>query len=104
MNFSAVLNHWLHLISAVIWIGGSAYQVFVLAPLLQSGDTPLETLLATAKRFRQISLVALMTLVVTGGINHGIRRAGQRARASNNVNARQLPYWCACSDRFPARN
>lgn len=77
MNFSAVLNHWLHLISAVIWIGGSAYQVFVLAPLLKSGDVPRPTLLATAKRFRHISLVALITLVVTGGINLGIRRAGQ---------------------------
>lgn len=71
-----VLNHWLHLISAVIWIGGAAYQVFVLAPQLKAGDVPLSTLLASAKRFRKISLVALITLVTTGGINIGIRRAG----------------------------
>ncbi len=76
MNFTAVLNHWLHLISAVIWIGGAAYQVFVLAPLLKSGDVPQPTLLATVKRFRRLSLVALITLVTTGGINLGIRRAG----------------------------
>ncbi|MFQ5597463.1 MAG: hypothetical protein ACE5GK_05370 [Nitrospiria bacterium] len=76
MNFSAVLNHWLHLVSAIIWIGGSAYQVFVLSAHMKSGDLPREKLLNIAKRFRRISLVALITLVFTGGINLGIRRAG----------------------------
>jgi len=66
----------LHLVSLIVWIGGSAYQVFVLSPLVKSGDLPEKTLLAMSKRFRSISLVVLITLVITGGVNLGIRRAG----------------------------
>ncbi|MBI3804664.1 MAG: hypothetical protein HY282_12980 [Nitrospirae bacterium] len=76
MNFFAVLNHWLHLISVVIWIGGTAFQVFVAAPFLKTGDPSYTFLKNVSKRFRHIVGPLLLVLVVTGGINFGFRRAG----------------------------
>lgn len=76
MNFFAVLNHWLHLISVVIWIGGTAFQVFVAAPLLKTGDPSYTFLRNLSKRFRHIVGPLILVLVVTGGINLGVRRAG----------------------------
>ena len=76
MNPLAIVNHWLHLISVIFWIGGTAFQVFVLAPLIKRNDPSWETLSAVSKRFRRLSLIALIVLVVTGGINLGVRRTG----------------------------
>lgn len=76
MNFYAVLNHWLHLISVIIWIGGSAFQVFVAAPLLKTGDPSYDFLKGINKRFRRIVGPLLLILVVTGGINFGVRSKG----------------------------
>jgi len=76
MNFFAVLNHWLHLISVVIWIGGTAFQVFVAAPLLKTGDPSYDFLRGINKRFRRIVGPILFILVVTGGINFGVRSKG----------------------------
>ncbi|TAK06033.1 MAG: hypothetical protein EPO39_09825 [Candidatus Manganitrophaceae bacterium] len=76
MNFFAVLNHWLHLISVVVWIGGTAFQVFVEAPLLKTGDPSYHFLKNISKRFRRIVGPLILLLVVTGGINFGFRRRG----------------------------
>ena len=76
MNAFAIVNHWLHLVSVVFWIGGTAFQVFVLAPLMKPRDPSWDILLKISKRFRRFSLVSLLVLVVTGGINFGTRRAG----------------------------
>ncbi len=76
MNFFAVLNHWLHLISVVIWIGGVAFQVFVAAPLLKTGDPSYSFLKEISNRFRRIVGPLIFVLVVTGGINFGFRRRG----------------------------
>ncbi len=70
-----------------MWIGGSAYQVFVLSPLIKSGDLPSKTLVQMLRRFRNVSLVALIVLVVTGGINLGIRRAGHESFPPGYVSA-----------------
>jgi len=76
MNAFAIVNHWLHLISVVFWIGGTAFQVFVLGPFIKPEDPSWETLLKMSRRFRKFSLLSLLMLVVTGGINLGTRRAG----------------------------
>ncbi|MCG3112593.1 MAG: hypothetical protein MCM46_12330 [Candidatus Manganitrophus sp. SB1] len=76
MNFFAVLNHWLHLISVVIWVGGAAFLVFVAAPLLKTGDPSYDFLKGVNHRFRRIVGPLLFILVVTGGINFGVRTKG----------------------------
>ncbi len=76
MNFSAVIAHWLHLMSAIIWIGAAAYQVFVLGPLIKKGTLPKAMVASLAKRYRHVSLTTLLVLVVTGGINLKTRRLG----------------------------
>lgn len=76
MNFFAVLNHWLHLISVVIWVGGAAFQVFVAAPLLKTGDPSYDFLKGLYSRFRRIVGPLIFILVVTGIINFGVRSKG----------------------------
>ncbi|MFQ5543704.1 MAG: hypothetical protein ACE5FY_05070 [Nitrospiria bacterium] len=87
MNRIAALNHWVHLISVVFWIGGAAYQVFVMAPLLKTGDFSKETILKISKRFRGFSILFLLILVVTGGMNMGFRRVGHDAIPPGYVSA-----------------
>lgn len=76
MKFFPVFNHWLHLTSVVLWIGGLAFQVFILAPLLQMGDPSYAFLKKVSKRFRLMVGPLLLVLVITGGINFHFRRAG----------------------------
>jgi putative copper export protein len=87
MNFFAVLNHWLHLISVVIWVGGAAFQVFVAAPLLKTGDPSYNFLKGINKRFRRIVGPLLFILVVTGGINFGVRSKGYEFVPSGYISA-----------------
>ena len=37
-----IVNHWLHLMSAVIWIGGLAFLVMAVGPGLKEGSVPKE--------------------------------------------------------------
>ncbi len=76
MNSFAVVNHWLHLVSVIIWIGGNAFQVFFLIPFIKPEDPSHGLLLKISRRFTKISLLSLLVLVITGGMNFGVRRAG----------------------------
>ncbi len=76
MNPYATFIHWLHLISAIFWIGGNAYQVFVLIPFMKAGDPSDDLLQKMSKRFTRMSSIFLVILVVTGGMNFGFRRMG----------------------------
>ncbi len=87
MNFFAVLNHWLHLISVIFWVGGNAYQVFVLMPFMSPDNPSNETVLKISKRFTRMSLLFLVILVITGGINFGFRRVGHEVVPSGYVSA-----------------
>lgn len=89
MNFSffAVLNHWVHLTSVVVWIGGLAFQVFVAAPLLKAGDPSENFLKSAARRFRSLVGPLIIILIITGGINFGFRRAGYETVPSRYVTA-----------------
>ena len=44
-----IVNHWLHLMSAVIWIGGLAFLVMAVKPGLKEGAVP-KTYLADHRR------------------------------------------------------
>lgn len=87
MNFFAVLNHWVHLCSIIFWMGGTAFQVVVIAPFITK-DNPLPTyLIAISNRFQKIISPLLLILLVTGGINLGFRRAGHETIPPEYVTA-----------------
>ncbi len=77
MNLFPAINHWLHLTSVVLWIGGTAFEVLILAPLLQQQALPAAFLRKLSNRFRLMTGPLILLLIITGGINFGIRRAGQ---------------------------
>lgn len=76
MHFFAVVNHWLHLASVIFWMGGVAFQLVVISPFLKSDHPPPAYLTILANRFLKFISPILFILVVTGGINLGVRRAG----------------------------
>jgi len=73
-----IVNHWLHLVSAVIWIGGLAFLVMSLTPTLQTA-VPRELVKPIAeslhKRYNRIVGILLVVILFTGGINlHYVNR------------------------------
>jgi len=71
-QFFAIINHWVHLMSAVIWIGGLAFLVMSVTPALQK-VVPKEYLRpvldAISTRYRKIVGVLMALILMTGGIN-----------------------------------
>lgn len=73
------MTHWwyhasvfLHILSAITWIGGMLFIVMVLAPLLRSEDfRPVATrvLHVTGKKFKKIGWACLILILVTGVLN-----------------------------------
>ncbi|MDD9820798.1 MAG: hypothetical protein OXR07_07970 [Nitrospira sp.] len=67
-----ILNHWLHLLSAVVWIGGLAFLVLAVTPGLQS-SVPKEFIKPICdtfyKQYRKVVGVLLVVILFTGGIN-----------------------------------
>jgi uncharacterized membrane protein len=63
----------LHVLAATTWIGGMAFLVFVLVPILRRSDAAPEARVRLLRelllRFRTIAWVALATLVATGAGN-----------------------------------
>jgi putative copper export protein len=67
-----ILNHWFHLLSAVIWIGGLAFLVMALTPALRVAVPrefvkPLTDVIY--KRYRKVVGILLFVILFTGGIN-----------------------------------
>lgn len=67
-----ILVHWLHLLSAVIWIGGLAFLVMAVTPGLRT-SVPKEYIRPIAETFYQqykrVVGVILIVALFTGGIN-----------------------------------
>jgi putative copper export protein len=87
MNFFAVLNQWLHLVSVVLWIGGVAFQIFIYGPLVKPADPSPAFLTQISTRFRQMVGPLLLVLVITGGINLGLRRSGHESVPAGYISA-----------------
>lgn len=73
-----IVNHWLHLVSAVIWIGGLAFLVLSLTPALQTA-VPKELIRPVAeglhRRYNKLVGIILVVILFTGGINlHYVNR------------------------------
>ena len=63
---------WLHVVSAVIWVGGVACQAHVLMPLARRGE--LTTFAEAARRARPVTWTAIGVVVLTGF--HNITQLG----------------------------
>ncbi|MGH7256321.1 MAG: hypothetical protein ACREI3_11145 [Nitrospirales bacterium] len=67
-----ILNHFLHLISAVIWIGGLAFLVLAVSPNLRT-TVPSEYVKplsdAFYRQYKKIVGILLFVILFTGGIN-----------------------------------
>lgn len=72
MRLLAAINHGLHLISAVIWIGGLAFIVMTLTPALR-GKFPQESTKVffqdIRNRYYRMSGIFLALILITGGLN-----------------------------------
>ena len=88
-----ILNFWVHLISAFIWIGGVIFSSLVLLPAAQKHlgkDARGEFLRKVHARFQKISGVFVALLLVTGGINIHLARQSRGAFNSLYFNALML--------------
>ncbi|MBI4400010.1 MAG: hypothetical protein HY581_00075 [Nitrospirae bacterium] len=67
-----IINHWLHLMSAVIWIGGLAFLVMAVTPGLRKA-VPKEYVKPIAdtfyRRYKRVVGALLVVILFTGGIN-----------------------------------
>jgi putative copper export protein len=78
-----IVNHWLHLMSAILWIGGLGVLMMAVVPSLRK-TVPGELLkpLANAiyQKYQRIIGVLMLVLLVTGGVNivyvHRLMKAG----------------------------
>ncbi len=72
MNVLAAVNHWIHLISAVIWIGSLAFVVMMLNPALKEKlqKESIQNLAQglQARYFRVVGAL-LVLILITGGLN-----------------------------------
>jgi copper resistance protein D len=58
---------WLHVVSAVVWVGGLAYQSHVLLPLARRGEVAIFA--EAAHRARPVTWTAICVVVLTGFYN-----------------------------------
>jgi putative copper export protein len=71
-TFIPIINHWLHLVSAVIWIGGLAFLVIAVTPGLKvavARDQVKPITDAFYQHYKKVAGILLMVLLFTGGIN-----------------------------------
>jgi len=59
---------WLHILAAIVWIGGMFFLPLVLVPVLRHHDAALRAALldAVGRRFRVVGWIAIGVLLVTG--------------------------------------
>ncbi len=66
------LSLFLHIVAAIFWIGGMLFLSLVIAPFLQTFDDPKkksEVYKIVGRRFRWLSWIAVIILLVTGPVN-----------------------------------
>ncbi len=71
------LNHWIHLMSAIIWIGGAIFAGIAVSPVLRQHVEPdLAGKLAAGmyKKYQRVVGILFLVILFTGGINlHFVR-------------------------------
>jgi len=67
-----IVNHWFHLLSAVIWIGGLAFLVMAVTPGLRKAVVKEQIKPITDvfyQHYKKVAGILLVILLFTGGIN-----------------------------------
>lgn len=67
-----IINHWFHLLSAVVWIGGLAFLVMAVTPGLQKAVPKAQIKPITDifyQHYKKVAGILLVVLLFTGGIN-----------------------------------
>lgn len=88
MHLLYLITVWIHILAAMVWIGGSAYIALVLVPVVRrspSRQTAAQLLRAGALRFRTVGWVSLGLLVLTGCLNLAFRGYGIHACLSGAI-------------------
>lgn len=78
------LNVWLHILAAVIWIGGMLFLSLIAVPVLRHIESPMvrrDLFRAMARRFRRLVWICIAVLVPTGIVN--VLYYGNRAADSS---------------------
>lgn len=64
---------WIHLLAVITWIGGQIFLVLIARPVLQQeGSSTVaapDSLRRLGRRFRTVTWVSIITLVITGAFN-----------------------------------
>ena len=67
-----IINHWFHLLSAVIWIGGLAFLVMAVTPGLEKA-VPKDQIKPITdifyRHYKKVAGILLVVLLFTGGVN-----------------------------------
>jgi len=72
MHYLYPISVWIHILAAMVWIGGAAFLAMVLVPTLRQPEyksISSAVLHRGALRFRTIGWVSLLTLILTGIFN-----------------------------------
>jgi uncharacterized membrane protein len=67
-----IINHWFHLLSAVIWIGGLAFLVMAVTPGLKKAVAKDQIKPITDsfyQHYKKVAGILLVVLLFTGGVN-----------------------------------
>jgi hypothetical protein len=67
-----IVNHWLHLMSAILWIGGLGLLMMAVVPALRKsvpGELVKPLANAIYQRYQRIIGALMLIILVTGGIN-----------------------------------
>jgi uncharacterized membrane protein len=86
MRWLYMLSVYIHILAAIVWIGGMAFLMLIVVPYLRSGDraTAARVMSATGRRFRSVGWVCFGLVLVTGSFNlwsRGVRLSSFGDRA-----------------------
>lgn len=79
MHLIYLLSVWLHIIAAVVWIGGTIFLAGVLLPAIRRPEfaqVGVPLIRATAHRFRFVGWLCFGVFVLTGSVNLWFRGIG----------------------------
>jgi copper resistance protein D len=82
MHTLYLVSVWLHILAAIVWIGGMAFLVLVVVPWLRGQDraNAFALLRDTGTRFSRVGWTCFVILVVTGAFNLYVRGADFTSR------------------------
>lgn len=76
MHLLYLTSVWLHIMSVVIWVGGTLFMALVLIPAIRQPDfsaVAARMVRWTAHRFRWLGWLCFLVLMITGSINLAFR-------------------------------